>query len=60
MQLLVCISVLNLRNSFASYNKEQLINLAKFYLKGFLSIDLTDLSFQLDKFIIDIRSDGGY
>uniref|UniRef100_A0A0A9BHB4 HAT C-terminal dimerisation domain-containing protein n=1 Tax=Arundo donax TaxID=35708 RepID=A0A0A9BHB4_ARUDO len=60
MQLLICISALNPLNSFASYDKDQLINLAKFYPKEFATTDLTRLSFQLDNFIDDMRSDNRF
>ncbi|KAL6627137.1 hypothetical protein ACP70R_030863 [Stipagrostis hirtigluma subsp. patula] len=60
MQLLVCISAFNPVNSFASYDKEQLMKLATFYPKEFSSTDLTRLSFQLDNFIDDMRLDGRF
>ncbi|KAL6599039.1 hypothetical protein ACP70R_045903 [Stipagrostis hirtigluma subsp. patula] len=60
MQLLLCISAFNPINSFASYDKEQLMKLATFYPKEFSSTDLTRLSFQLDNFIDDMRLDGRF
>lgn len=56
-QLLTYMAALNPANSFASYNKEKLLKLAKFYLAEFLSVDLIQLSSQLNMFIVDIRHD---
>ena len=55
--LLVYISSFNPKDSFASFDKEDLIKLAKFYPKDFSITDLRRLSFQLANFIIDVRND---
>ena len=50
-------SSFNPKDSFASFDKEDLIKLAKFYPKDFSITDLRRLSFQLANFIIDVRND---
>lgn len=57
MELLVCMSALNSLNSFASYDRDKVLSLANFYPNDFSSTDLMRLSFQLDNFIDDMRSD---
>ena len=57
MELLVCMSALNPMNSFASYDRDKVLSLANFYPNDFSSTDLMRLSFQLDNFIDDMRSD---
>uniref|UniRef100_J3ME38 DUF4371 domain-containing protein n=1 Tax=Oryza brachyantha TaxID=4533 RepID=J3ME38_ORYBR len=57
MELLVCMSAFNPCNSFASYDAQKIIRLAKFYPKDFTNMDFTRLEFQLDTFIDDIRKD---
>ena len=57
MELLVCIFALNPRNSFETFDKEKVLNLANFYPNEFSSTDLMRLPFQLDNFIDDMRSD---
>lgn len=48
---------LNPANSFASYDKERLLKLAKFYPQDFSSTDLVQLSSQLNMFIVEVRQD---
>jgi hypothetical protein len=56
-ELLICMSSFSPKDSFATFDKEKLIKLAKFYPKDFSMIDLRRLSFQLGNFIIDVRGD---
>jgi hypothetical protein len=55
--LLVYISSFNPKDSFAAFDKENLMKLAKLYPKDFSIIELRRLSYQLGKFIIDVRGD---
>ena len=59
-QLLRCISCLDPRNSFASYDKAQLIELAKIYSADFSQYDLLILRDQLDIFIVDVRGNSDF
>jgi hypothetical protein len=53
-------AALNLANSFASFDKEKLIKLAKFYPQDFTTTDLVQLSSQLNMFIVEVRNDIGH
>ncbi|XP_059632918.1 uncharacterized protein LOC132275438 [Cornus florida] len=55
-ELLICISCLCPDDSFASFDKEKLIRLAKFYPRDFASLDLLKLGDQLNTYIIDMCS----
>ncbi|XP_056688187.1 uncharacterized protein [Spinacia oleracea] len=56
-ELLVCMSSFNPANRFASFDKENLIQLAKFYPNEFPSSEMIIFDHSLDNFIVDIRSD---
>ena len=49
--------LLNLSDSFAFYDKERLIKLAKFYPQDFTSTNLVQLFLQLNIFIVDVCND---
>lgn len=55
--LLLCMSSFNPADSFAAYDKENLVRLAQFYPKDFSSTELMHLPFQLIHFITDMRRD---
>ncbi|KAL3825507.1 hypothetical protein ACJIZ3_021536 [Penstemon smallii] len=55
--LLTCIACLSLNNSFSSFNKESLINLAKFYPFEFSSVEILTLDMLLENYIVDMRLD---
>ena len=57
MELLICMAALNPSNSFASYDAQKVMRLAKFYPDDISSIDLLRLGFQLETFIQDMRRD---
>jgi hypothetical protein len=59
-QLLRYISCLDPRNSFASYDKAQLIQLAKIYSADFSQYDVLILRYQLDIFIVDVRGNSDF
>ena len=53
--LLICMSSFNPKDSFASFDKDNLVKLAKFYPKDFSVTDLRRLTYQLGNFIADMR-----
>jgi len=55
--LLICMSSFNPKDSFASFDKDNLVKLAKFYPKDFSVTDLRRLTYQLGNFIVDMRGD---
>jgi hypothetical protein len=55
--LLRCIACLDPRNSFANYDKEKLMELAKLYDDDFCDYDLMRLREQLDVWINEVRRD---
>jgi hypothetical protein len=55
--LLICMSLFNPKDSFASFDKDNLVKLIKFYPKDFSVTDLRRLTFQLGNFITDMRGD---
>jgi hypothetical protein len=55
--LLICMSSFNPKDSFAAFDKEKLIKLAKYYPNEFSPTELRRLSFQLGNFFTDVRSD---
>jgi hypothetical protein len=59
-QLLRCISYLDPRNSFASYDKAQLIELAKIYSADLSQYDLLIFRDQLDIFIVDVMGNSDF
>jgi hypothetical protein len=55
--LLICVSSFNSKDSFASFDKDNLVKLAKFYPKDFPITDLRRLTYQLGNFIAVMRGD---
>ncbi|KAM5552412.1 zinc finger MYM-type protein 1-like [Rosa sericea] len=56
IELLLCMSCLNPRNSFSAFDKEKLIKLAQYYPQDFSAHDLEVLDDQLENYIVDMRS----
>ncbi|XP_061376189.1 uncharacterized protein LOC133318213 [Gastrolobium bilobum] len=60
-KLLECLSCLDPRDSFASFNKEKLIEFARFYPLEFNELaDIPFLSSSLGNFIVDVRADSDF
>jgi len=55
--MLICMSLINPKDSFASFDKDNLVKLAKFYPKDFSITDLRRLTYQLGNFITNMRGD---
>ena len=55
-ELLICANCFNPRDSYAAFNKDKLVRLAKFYPADFGPLAVSLLSNQLQNFIIDVRS----
>ncbi|XP_021839078.2 uncharacterized protein [Spinacia oleracea] len=55
--LLVCMSCFNLSNQFASFDKEKLIQLAKFYPNDFPTAEIIVFDRALQNFIVTMRTD---
>jgi len=55
IELLICVASLNPRDSFCAFDKEKLINLARFYLSKFSSLKLMGIDNQLENYIMDVR-----
>uniref|UniRef100_A0A0A9F382 HAT C-terminal dimerisation domain-containing protein n=1 Tax=Arundo donax TaxID=35708 RepID=A0A0A9F382_ARUDO len=56
-KLLICMASFNPCDSFAAYDKDNLVKLAQFYPKDFSSIEMHYLPLQLDIFITNVRRD---
>jgi hypothetical protein len=54
-ELLICIASLNPRDSFFAFDKEKLVNLARFYPSEFSSLELMGIDNQLESYIMDVR-----
>ena len=52
-----CIACLDPKNSFANYDRDKLMELAKIYDADFSHYELSKLQRQLDNFIDDVRAD---
>ncbi|KAK4256472.1 hypothetical protein QN277_009328 [Acacia crassicarpa] len=60
-KLLECLSCLDPRDSFANFNKEKLIEFARFYPLEFDKLaDIPFLSSSLGNFIVDVRADSNF
>ena len=57
MELLLCMSVLNLFHSFASFDAHKLLRLVEFYPDDFSSVDFIRVETQIVNFIDDMRRD---
>ena len=55
MELLSCMSAFNPSNSFASFDAQKLLRLAKFYSNDIKGHDLMKHELQLDNYIDDVR-----
>ena len=55
-ELLLCMACLNPSNSYVTFDKENLIRLAKFYPSNFLGTDILALGSQLQNYIFDMRN----
>ena len=53
--LLLCMTRLSPNNSFLTFDKNKLIQFAKYYSKDFSDIELMLLDYQLQTYIIDVR-----
>ncbi|KAK4281841.1 hypothetical protein QN277_013289 [Acacia crassicarpa] len=61
IKLLECLSCLNPRDSFANFNKEKLIEFARFYPLEFDELaNIPFLSSSLSNFIVDVRIDSDF
>ncbi|XP_057775196.1 uncharacterized protein LOC130994180 [Salvia miltiorrhiza] len=56
-ELILCMSCLDPRDSFAGFDIEKLVRLAKFYPSEFSEVALYELESQLENFIVDVRMD---
>ena len=56
-ELLLCMASFNPSDSFAAYDKDNLVKLAGFYPRDFSSSEMQHLPFQLNHFIQDMRRD---
>ncbi|XP_031378142.1 zinc finger MYM-type protein 1 [Punica granatum] len=54
--LLLCVACLSPNDSFASFDKSKLIQLARFYPSEFSEVDIQLLDNQLETYILDMRS----
>jgi len=57
IELLLCAACLRPSNSFHAFDKQKLLRLAQFYPKEFSTSESLLLAYQLDKYILDMRSD---
>ncbi|CAK8571733.1 unnamed protein product [Lathyrus sativus] len=55
-ELLICVASLSPRDSFVAFDKEKLINLARFYPSEFSLVELMGLDNQLENYIMDVCS----
>ena len=55
-ELLLCVTSLNPSDSFIGFDKQKLIRFTQFYPKDFSLIELVILNYQLETYIIDVRS----
>ncbi|PIM99454.1 hypothetical protein CDL12_28055 [Handroanthus impetiginosus] len=59
-ELLICVACLSPRDSFSSFDKKKLVQLAKLYLRDFSFVELLALDAQLENYILDMRSDSDF
>jgi hypothetical protein len=60
MELLSCMTALNLLNSFALFDVHKVRRLVEFYPNNFSSSDLLRLEIQLDNYIDDMRREDSF
>jgi hypothetical protein len=56
-ELLICMAAFNPLNSFAAFDKDKLVKLARFYPNDFTSLELLHLPAQLNLYITDMCND---
>ncbi|XP_058222969.1 uncharacterized protein LOC131332690 [Rhododendron vialii] len=59
-ELLLCMSCLNPRNSFFTFDRKKLIRLAELYPCDFSKVDLMALDIQLQNYIVDVKSNENF
>jgi hAT family C-terminal dimerisation region len=57
IELLICVSCLDLKNSFSSFNKGKLLELAHLYLSDFNQFEFLILASQLENYIMDVQDE---
>jgi hypothetical protein len=57
IKILICVSCLDLKNSFSSFNKDRLLQLAQFYPSDFNQFEFSILASQLENYIMDVQDD---
>lgn len=56
MELLLCVACLDPSNSFSKFDKARMLRFAEFYPSDFSMLELMALEYQLDHYIMDMRS----
>ena len=56
-ELLLCMTCLDPKNSFSSFDLQKLLRFATFYPSDFSPVDIMTLEDQLQNYVIDVRSD---
>jgi hAT family C-terminal dimerisation region len=56
-ELLLCVACLNPRDLFNTFDKKMLLKLASFYPSEFFNVNPIALGYQLETYILDVRSD---
>jgi hAT family C-terminal dimerisation region len=59
-ELLMCMSCLDLNNSFSAFNIDKLLKLAQFYLSDFSEWELSILENQLENYRLDMHSNSDF
>jgi hypothetical protein len=59
-QLLICMSCLDPKNSFSSFDIDELVQLAQFYPSDFNQFELPLLKSQLENYILDVKDDRAF
>jgi hAT family C-terminal dimerisation region len=57
IELLICVSCLDLKNSFSSFNKGKLLELAHLYPSDFNQFEFLILASQLENYIMDVQDE---
>jgi len=59
-ELLLCMACLSPADSFSAFDKRKLIQFAEFYKSDFSPVELATLDFQLENYILDVRSESQF
>ncbi|PIN19602.1 hypothetical protein CDL12_07704 [Handroanthus impetiginosus] len=59
-ELLICVACLSPRDSFSSFDKKKLVQLAKLYSRDFFFVELLAIDAQLENYILDMCSDSDF